>query len=957
MCEDAHDLLAKEFDFIPDRKTEVVLLDASESANGSANTYPRATIRLYAVPSSSYDTRGDTGHWMWEMVLHEYAHILHMEQIYGWIRILNIPFGRKLMPNQNLPRWMLEGTATAIESKYTGRGRIHSNFYRMYLDAALREGTLPTLAQLTNNPPEFPYANFWYLAGGFFIEYIAETYGWDSLFKAYADQARRLRPWAVNFMTWKVIGKTADALYDEWKAYALDKAEQKALLIANQGLIEPTLLTHDGHDTRWVSATAQGQSPHYIRSDGRDDATLVTTARPDARRIRVRTSSPFSISPDGQFAVISRSTRVKDGYSRNDLWRVDLRTGKIRRLTRGLRASEPAISPDGQNIAYVRPNDGRFDLYLYSVATKTSTRIGRADDWTTYAQPAWAPDGKKLYASLSAIGGGRNLFAFDIQTHQRTQLTDSVFIDDSPRISPDGRWLYYSSDRDGTYNLYARDLSAPEACAPNACPAPSKAEDLRVTRVRTGVFSPVVVQDDEGCALWMSSFSGRGFDIATLPLQPDCSPNRNIEHHASTAEDADEDAPQHKETEEEPEDSEEFKRAQELSEHKSTPVYAPAPILPSEFRDDLSAPKRYLTGIRAQPWSWAPIYQRVGPHRQAGFSTSGEDPAQRFAWRADLSIGDPFNQLRWAVDLRFRMTTPEFYVNTTRSVNRGSMRVNSEVQPYDQMVTTVSVGTGYNFSGIRASQRIDLSYNWDRREFWDKRTLHHDPGGLRPILPVLGDFNNLYVSYSLSNLRSYTRAISQERGWSFRVGLRLRAPWLGAHYESRELSFAIQKAIPIRRWRRHALVLRLLGAAAQSRFDRPMTYSVGGMADQNLWEALQNQIGASTAVVRGYRPARLRGSHYLLANAEYRFPLLWIDWGHSTLPLFFERVHGALFVDAATTFEPNPSGQHTLVGVGAELRIDITAGYYLPQSFRIGAARGFGPEGIWQWYVLLGRGF
>lgn len=961
MCEDAHELLAKEFDFTPDRKTEVILLDASESANGSANTFPRATINLYAVPSASYDTRGDTGHWMWEMVLHEYAHILHMEQIYGWIRILNIPFGRQLMPNQNLPRWMLEGTATAIESRYTGRGRIHSNFYRMYLDAALLDETIPTLAQLSNQPPKFPYANLWYLAGGFFIEYIAETYGWEALFEAYAQQARRLRPWAVNFMLWKTIGKTADALYEEWIDYAKNKAKKRARLIANQGLIEPTPRTQTGHDTRWIAATPHGAFLHWIRSDGKDDATLVAPDHPNARRIRVRTSSPFTLSPDGRYALISRSARVRDGYSRNDLWRVDLETGKMRRFTRGLRASEPAWSPDGRTIAYVRPKDGRFDLHVYDIASKTSKRVARADDWTTYGQPAWSPDGKYLYASLSAIGGGRNLFAFNTRDYARTQLTDGVVIHDSPRVSPDGRWLYFSSDRDGTYNIYARDLQDSEACTPTACDTPSKAKDFRVTRVRTGVFQPVVVQQNDGCALWMSTFSSRGFDVAEFALQDDCSPPRAPSNAQTSSDDAEKGAQSAADASDEepprdPEDTPSFKSAQVRAEHKSTPTYR-TPVLPSESRDDLSRPKRYLTGIRAQPWTWSPIYQNVGPHRQVGFSTHGEDPASRFAWRADLSIGDPFNQLRWAIDLRFRMTTPEFYVNTSRSVNRGTMRVNSEVQPYDQMVTTVSVGTGYNFSGIRAAQRVDLSYNWDRREFWDRRVLHHDPGGLRPILPVLGDFNNLYLSYSLSNLRSYTRSVSQERGWSFRVGLRLRARWLGAHYDSRELSFAVQKAVPIHRWDKHAFVVRLLGAAAQSRFDRPIGYAIGGIYDQNLWEALQNQLGASTQVVRGYQPGILRGGQYLLANAEYRFPLLWIDWGHSTLPFFLERIHGAFFVDAATTFEPTASGQSVLVGVGGEIRIDLTLGYYLPQALRLGVARGLGPEGMWQGYVLLGRSF
>lgn len=937
MCEDAHDLLAADFGFSPRRKTEVVLIDASESANGSANSFPRGTIRLFAVPSSSHDSRADSGHWMWEMVLHEYAHILHMEQIYGWIRVINFPFGRKFMPNQNLPRWVLEGTATAIESRYTGRGRTRSNFYRMQRDAALREGTVPTLAQLSATAPKYPYAGFWYLVGGFFIEYIGDVYGWDAVYEAYTQQGRRLRPWAVNFMIWKTVGKTMDALYDEWRDHARAAAWKHSGEITDRGLIEPQRLSEDGHETRWIAATLDGRMPHWIRSDGKDDATLVTPEKPDARRIRVRTSSPFTLSPDGRYAIISRSTRVKDGYTRNDLFRVDLERKRIRRLSRGLRASEPAMSPDGRHIAYIRPKNGRFDLHIYDIESKEAQRIAKADDWTTFGHPAWSPDGQTIYASMSEIAGGRHLYAFDAQTHARTRLTSGESIDNSPRLSPDGRWLFYTSDRDGTYNVYARDLSHAENCIPGACDAPEDAVDVRVTRVRTGVFSPVVVQQDTGCELWMSAYSAEGFHIASLDLQDDCSP---LGQSATQPNDAEED----------------YERVASRKDKENDPAEL-FPRPPSNGRDDLSSPRRYLTGIRAHPWSWAPIYQRVGPHRQVGFSTEGEDPAQRFAWRADLSIGDPFNQLRWAIDLRFRMTTPEFYVNTTRSVNRGSMRINTRAEPYDQMVTTASVGTAYNFSGIRASQRIDLSYNWEKREFWDDKPLHYDPGGLQPIVPVLGGFSNLNLRYSLSNLRSYTRSVSVERGWSFSLSLRIRAPWLGAHYQSRELSFSLKKAVPIPRLRRHALVFRLQGAMARSRFDRPISYSIGGLQDQNLWEAIQTQLGASNIMVRGFSAARVRGQQYLLGGAEYRFPLLWIDWGHSTLPMFFERIHGAVFIDAATAFDNVQRQQHTLVGVGGELRLDLTAGYYAPQSFRVGVARGLGPLGQWQGYVLFGRGF
>lgn len=923
LCEAAHELLSPEFDYVPRMKTEVVLFDGSEAANGSAGMFPRTNMRLYAVPPESVGTRTDTAHWMWELIVHEYAHVLHIDQIYGWIRVLNFPFGRQFMPNQVLPRWFIEGTATALESRHTAGGRVRSNFYEMYLRESLLEGTIPTMAQLSNNPPAYPYANAWYLVGSEFVNYIAETRGWETLFQAYREQARRLRPFAINYMARSAIGETFDELYQEFIRVKFQEAYHLQQRLDGAGFVEPERVSARGHGTQWIAATPHGAALHWIRSDGQDEAALVDPSDPESRRRRVRSAGPFSVFPNEKQAVISRSTRFHDGYFRNDLWLVDLATGGIERLTRGLRASVPAVAPDGSAIAYIRPDDGRFDLYLYDVNTRSAHRLVRADDWTTIGQPSWSPDGRVVLYSMNKIGGGRDLFAVDVASKRRTRLTHDASIDDAPRISPDGRWLYYHSDRDGIFNIYARDLSRGGACGLSSCSdaRASVRTDLRVTRVRSGVFTPVVARDDEGCALWMSWFSAEGFDVAKMPLGEDCSP-------AGT--------------------------------HGVAPVAYARPELPIGELADPSAigdPRRYRTGLLSQPWNWWPIYHELGVHRQFGISTGGGDPAGRFSWRADLTLGDPFNQIRWAVDTRYNMVTPSFYLNSSRSVTRRNLVADSRNIPYDQVTTTVSGGSSYSFGGVRATQTLSATYNFERRSYWRKPEFQHDPGGIIPRLPELGNFSNLYFSWSISNLRSYTRSVSVERGWSASVGFRWRSKLTGADYETRDLSVSLQKAIPIHRWDRHALVLRFRGASSQARFDRPVAYSLGGIQEQNLWEALRDQVGASTIHVRGFRPGAIRGAYYGLLNVEYRFPLFWLDWGHSTLPLFFERVHAAVFVDAATAFDHHPTGEGTLVGVGAELRVDVTAGYYLPQGFRLGLARGFGPHGIWQGYLLFGGAF
>ena len=99
------------------------------------------------------------------------------------------------------------------------------------------------------------------------------------------------------------------------------------------------------------------------------------------------------------------------------------------------------------------------------------------------------------------------------------------------------------------------------------------------------------------------------------------------------------------------------------------------------------------------------------------------------------------------------------------------------------------------------------------------------------------------------------------------------------------------------------------------------------------------------------------GSQFQLANAEYRFPIWQTQRGVSTLPIFLQRVSGDVFVDAGNAnfgrFDPSA----ILVGAGAELLIDIVAGYIIPFSARIGYARGFMAEGDDQVYGLFSSPF
>ena len=93
------------------------------------------------------------------------------------------------------------------------------------------------------------------------------------------------------------------------------------------------------------------------------------------------------------------------------------------------------------------------------------------------------------------------------------------------------------------------------------------------------------------------------------------------------------------------------------------------------------------------------------------------------------------------------------------------------------------------------------------------------------------------------------------------------------------------------------------------------------------------------------------GNYYGLFNAEYRFPILNVDRGPSTLPIFLDRITGAAYVDYGSAFNDATTAEFK-TGVGAELWFDVTLGYILGFTFRVGHAKGLASGGIDKTYFI-----
>jgi hypothetical protein len=133
-------------------------------------------------------------------------------------------------------------------------------------------------------------------------------------------------------------------------------------------------------------------------------------------------------------------------------------------------------------------------------------------------------------------------------------------------------------------------------------------------------------------------------------------------------------------------------------------------------------------------------------------------------------------------------------------------------------------------------------------------------------------------------------------------------------------------------------------------------FYVGGFVDEPVIDTVLNSVTQGGFALRGYPVVAEAGSNYALFNAEYRFPIVNIDRGLSTLPVFLNRVSGALFVDYGSAFNDASTAEFK-TGTGAELWFEVTLGYSLDFLFRGGFARGWASDGLDKLYFIAAYPF
>lgn len=170
----------------------------------------------------------------------------------------------------------------------------------------------------------------------------------------------------------------------------------------------------------------------------------------------------------------------------------------------------PAWSPDGRRLAYVSFEGHKSTVFVQTV--RTGNRIKVSSRTGINGAPAFSPDGRNLVLTLGGADGNLDIHVMDLSTRDVRRLTTSRAIDTEGSWSPDGKQIYFTSDRSGGPQVYRIDASggAPERItfegSYNARPRLSPdGEKLAMVHLDRGNYRIGVLDLDSGDFLVLST--------------------------------------------------------------------------------------------------------------------------------------------------------------------------------------------------------------------------------------------------------------------------------------------------------------------------------------------------------------------------------------------------------------------------------------------------------------------
>ncbi|MEJ7846880.1 MAG: protein kinase [Pyrinomonadaceae bacterium] len=260
---------------------------------------------------------------------------------------------------------------------------------------------------------------------------------------------------------WFLVSRNRKAVYDaDWgRATNIQLTEQAGTEFFPS-------LAPDGKSFIYTRESGGGLDLFWQRIGGKNPTNLTKEFPGD--------DTEPAFSPDGEL-IAFRSDREPTGIY------VMGATGENARRV-GDFGHHPSWSPDGKEIAVSTAgrdlpnlrNATPSSIWIINIESGAKRMLIESDG----TQPAWSPDGKKIaYWFMQPQGGKRDVAVISASGGEPVIVSKDGVINWNPVWSPDGKFLYFVSDRGGNMNFWrvaVDDASGAPLGEPEAVVSPSK---------------------------------------------------------------------------------------------------------------------------------------------------------------------------------------------------------------------------------------------------------------------------------------------------------------------------------------------------------------------------------------------------------------------------------------------------------------------------------------------------
>jgi len=417
VAESAYDDLSRKLNYQISKKIPLLYYhthSAFEQTNVDLNFIPEG-VGAFAEPTRNrmvipIDTSDEK---LLQLVQHELTHIFEYELLFQG------KLGKSVTANP--PTWFMEGLASFM-------GNDEDSKDRMVLRDAVVTDQIPPITHAQGG------GYFAYRFGHAVFKYMQEKYGWEGL-RDFLYEYRNTLGNSVDRALKRALDVTPDEFDSRFRTW-LRKQYLPALVAKGepQEYGDPFKLN--------VGVPAEEMSPVPSPSgdllagisDYKEDADVVLFNIPERKLMRNLTSGYTS---KYEYAIVQMMT-----------------TGPV--MGRDL-----AFAPSGDQIAlFVKKERGRNLLLINAITGHLDRSIRMKQE--QQLSPAYSPDGKKI-AFAAYLGTQPDIFEYDLASGSITNLTNDHFFDGAPVYSPDGKWLVYSSVMPNGYSkLIKLNLANPK---------------------------------------------------------------------------------------------------------------------------------------------------------------------------------------------------------------------------------------------------------------------------------------------------------------------------------------------------------------------------------------------------------------------------------------------------------------------------------------------------------------